>query len=119
MSTALLIDDLRNFKDGRITLIARTSKDALTILQHGVEVQEYTEIWLDHDLGLNPDGTPDTIMPVVDFLCEQAFNDMPVKVDTVYVHTSNPVGAKQMMLSLERYGYNAVKVDASEHFIVE
>lgn len=114
---SLLIDDLRNFKDDRVVLIARNSVDALTILKHDVQRQQFVDIWLDHDLGVVGEKI-DTVMPVVDFLCEQAFNGEPVKVDTIYVHTSNPVGAKTMMASLQRYGYNAVRVNASDFFIV-
>lgn len=116
--TSLLIDDLRSFKDGRITLIARNSEDALTILKHD-STQQYHEIWLDHDLGLTPKGEKDTIMPIVDYLCEKAFNGDAVLVDTIYIHTSNPVGAKQMITSLSRYGYRTVRVDPTMFFIVE
>lgn len=118
IQTSLLIDDLRSFKDGRVTIIARNSEDALTILKHD-SGQKYHEIWLDHDLGLTPKGEKDTIMPIVDYLCEQAFNNQPIHVETIYVHTSNPVGAKQMMTSLSRYGYNTVRVDPTIFFTVE
>lgn len=118
IEVSLLIDDLRSFKDKRITLIARNSEDALTILKHDAS-QKYHEIWLDHDLGITRKGYKDTIMPVVDYLCEQAFNGEPIPVDTIYVHTSNPVGAKQMMSSLSRYGYKTVRVDPTIFFIVE
>lgn len=110
----LLIDDLRNFLDGRETIIARTSVEALSILEKD---NVWDEIWLDHDLGKN-DGVLDNIMPVVDFLAEAAFNGVPVNVSKVYVHTSNPVGAKQMIASLSRYGYVCVKVNATDFFVV-
>jgi hypothetical protein len=110
----LLIDDLRDFlvpdTDAEIT-IARTSQQALDIL---AQRNDWDELWLDHDL-----GGDDTIMVVVDYLSEKAFLDEPVNVDMVFIHTSNPVGRKQMKLTLDRYGYNTRLVDAEQFFTVE
>lgn len=111
----LLIDDLRDFRDGRESVIARNSVEALQVLQSG---DSWDEIWLDHDLGIVDIVGIDTVMKVVDFMCEQAYNGSPVKVDTVYVHTSNPVGAKNIMAGLTNYGYNCVRVNASDFFVV-
>jgi hypothetical protein len=113
----LLIDDLRFFRDLRNATVARTSAAALTILTSEPEF-EWDEIWLDHDLGLLPEGWPDTIMRVVDYFCEQAFNNFPVKVGVIKIHTSNPVGAKQMITSLERFGYEVQRVQAEIYFTV-
>lgn len=110
----LLIDDLRNFKDKRAAVIARNSSQAISILSQD---NDWDEIWLDHDLG-EVDGVLDSVMSVVDFLSEAAFNDTPVNVSKIFIHTSNPVGAKQMFASLTRYGYNCVKVNAPDFFIV-
>jgi hypothetical protein len=110
----LLIDDLRDFlvldTDAEIT-IARNSQQALDIL---AQQNDWDELWLDHDL-----GGDDTIMVVVDYLSEKAFLDEPVNVDMVFIHTSNPVGRKQMKLTLDRYGYNTRLVDAEQFFTVE
>jgi hypothetical protein len=110
----LLIDDLRDFlvpdADAQIT-IARTSQQALDIL---ARQNDWDELWFDHDL-----GGDDTIMVIVDYLSEKAFLDEPVNVGMVYIHTSNPVGRKQMKLTLDRYGYNTRLVDAEQFFTVE
>lgn len=110
----LLIDDLRDFlvpdTDTEIT-IARTSQQALDIL---AQKNDWDELWLDHDL-----GGDDTIMVIVDYLSEKAFLDEPVNVGMVFIHTSNPVGRKQMKLTLDRYGYNTRLVDAEQFFTVE
>lgn len=111
----LLIDDLRDFRDGRETLIARTSAQALAIL---ADRPELDELWLDHDLGELADGRVDSIMSVVDFLNGEAAFGAPYPVQVVYVHTSNPVGAQQMMAGLQRYGYTARRVNAPDVFIV-
>ena len=118
MTRILLIDDLRNFRavdKNDELVIARTSAEALTIL---ASQNDWDEIWFDHDLG-EPEGKLDTTMRVVDFLSEKAFNDNPVNVKIVYVHTSNIVGRQQILASLTRYGYKAIPVDAKLIFIVE
>lgn len=121
----LLIDDLRNFREGiefrfrentadADVTIARTSAEALDIL---AEQNDWDEIWLDHDLG-EPNGQLDTIMPVVDYLSEKAFNDEPVNVNWIFIHTSNPVGRDQMALTLSHFGYMTQKMPAEQYFIV-
>lgn len=115
--TTFVIDDLRNFHDDRPAVIARTSKEALEYL-HANENIHFTDVWFDHDLG-EPEGKLDDVMSVVDYFNERAFNDNPVNVDTVYVHTSNPSGAKKIVAGLERYGYNVYRVDAKLFFYVE
>jgi hypothetical protein len=114
--TILLIDDLRSFRDGREAMIARTSQAGLKALEQ-LEGQSLKSIWLDHDLGEFSDGTVDSIMVVVDKLCELAFSEKPVPVETIYVHTSNPVGRDQMLQSLRRWGYNAKAAQADDYLI--
>lgn len=118
MTKLLVIDDLRSFRDEYHrdeVVYARTSKEGLTRLN---SFDQLDELWLDHDLGM-VDGEVDSIMPVIDHLSFLAMNETPFQVDQIFVHTSNPVGAEQMMRSLNRWGYRAVKVDASQFFIVE
>lgn len=113
--TILLIDDLRNFivaPEGEV-VIARSSQEALDYLD-AHEGDHFSEIWLDHDLGKS-----DTIMHVVDYLNERGFYENHVDVDVIYVQSSNPVGVKQMLAGFARYGYHAVRVDASKIFVVE
>lgn len=120
---SILIDDLRNLKEDHISVLApeglivsRNSRDALNAIRSTPE--GFYAMFLDHDLGIVESIGIDSINPVIDYLCEQAFNGSPVPVDTIFIHTSNPVGAKQMLASLTRYGYNAVKVNASDYFTV-
>lgn len=120
MLTTLLIDDLRSFRDECTPkeglVIARNSADALAYLETHPD-EHYSAIWFDHDLG-EVDGKDDSTMPALDYLAFRAFTGDPVNVDTVYVHTSNPVGRKQILASLERYGYRGIKVQAEHYFIV-
>lgn len=116
-SRVLLIDDLRDFKSEispNDLTVARTSQEGLDILL----ARKWEQIWLDHDLGLKPDGSEDTIMPVVDLMCERAFNGNPVEVETILIHTSNPNGAVAMQRSLSAYGYHSIRVNAPEYFHV-
>lgn len=118
MMKILLIDDLRNFRvvvEGHEVTVARTSQEALTILAAD---NVWDEVWFDHDLG-EVDGKIDTIMTVVDYFAEQAFNDTPVDVGIVYVHSSNPVGVRQMMASMQNYGYAVARQAPESVFIVE
>lgn len=117
MYTVLLIDDLRDFKvepENTAMTVVRNSAEALKVLEGQ---NTWDEIWFDHDLG-EVDGRIDTTMRVVDYLSEKSFNGDPVNVGTVYIHTSNPVGRKQIQASMHRFGYRTVIVEASNHFSV-
>lgn len=112
-----LIDDLRDFRDGRDAAIARTSAQAFQMLENIPAIQH---LWLDHDLGELADGRVDDVMKVVDWLCEYAFTrDELYPVEVIHVHTSNPVGARTMMQSLARYGYRVVRENAPDYFAVQ
>lgn len=94
---SLVIDDERTFKvdpmDGSF-IYARNSEDGIQILR----TISIDELWLDHDL-----GGDDTIIAVVDYLCEEAYNGNPVPLDVIWVHSMNPVGAQNVIRSLEKY----------------
>lgn len=86
----------------------RSSRRALEALQSRPRIKN---LWLDHDL-----GGDDDIRKVVLLLAEWAYNDTPLDIGTIYVHSMNAVGAKWMADSLAKY-YKVVwlpffKVDA-------
>lgn len=125
MSQILIVDDLRSLRDnvaidfaerGIEVIVARSSREALRILQDNPN-GAFEALYLDHDLGI-VDGQIDTVMPVVDWLSFLAFSKKPLRVATVYVHTSNPIGGMQMVRTLQRYGYNAVRINSDEVFQV-
>jgi hypothetical protein len=103
----VLVDDLRSFTDGRAALVARTSADALALLTR-IAGQPIAELWLDHDL-----GGIDTIWPVVEVLERAAFEENPVPVGTVFVHSANPAGAARVAQVLRRWGYRVESVPGS------
>lgn len=114
----LLIDDLRDFANPPATAevtVVRTSEEAVELLTHDLI---WDEIWLDHDLG-EVNGVNDTIMPVVDHLAFMGYAETNAGIGVVYVHTSNPVGRKQMNSTLTRFGYVVRNVSATDHFKVE
>lgn len=86
----LFVDDLRDPPDATWT-VARTSAEALAIVQSGAQVDELS---LDHDL-----GGEDTSRPIVLWLAEHG--GWPA---TVRVHSANPVGVEWLIGMVERYG---------------
>lgn len=114
MASVLLIDDIRSFKSEieiEGVVVARTLWEGLSVLEGN-----WDQIWLDHDLGIDLNGNPETIMPLVDRMCISADEGDPVRVDLVVVHTSNPVGGDAMMKRLSRSGYKVIRVNATEYF---
>src|SRR6478736_653193 len=45
----VLVDDVRDFKDGRAAVVLRTSADAVAYVQ-ALDGRRVDELWLDHDL---------------------------------------------------------------------
>lgn len=99
----LVVDDLREVRGTETWENPPKIKHVRSVekARRELETGDYDVLWLDHDL-----GAAGTIMPLVDWLCERAHNGRPIKVDRIVVHTANPVGAKKMMQTLSRYGYN-------------
>lgn len=96
----VLVDDLRSFADGTPAVVARTSAEAVHLLDHQLALTTIDELWLDHDL-----GGEDSIWPVIERLEERAFTGRRLEVGRVYVHSGNPVGAQRMVVALRRLGY--------------
>lgn len=119
MKTVLLIDDLRVFRDtpDAELHIARTSEEALNLLYSDPN-KHWDEVWFDHDLGMQ-NGKDDTTMRVADFFAEQSFFGNPISVDKILIHTSNPVGKKNIALTLERWGYPYQYVQAETYFTID
>lgn len=101
-TVVILVDDLRDFRDGRECMVARTSAEAVALLS-SVRTR-VDELWLDHDL-----GPGDDVLAVVAWLEEAAFRGEPLDVGRVLVHSANPVGASRVLAALRRWGYPAVR----------
>ncbi|MBI6874653.1 cyclic-phosphate processing receiver domain-containing protein [Clostridium aciditolerans] len=94
----LYVDDIRDCPDG--FEIARTLKEAIYYLENfHVEI-----LSLDHDLGEDEEGN---LLPtgydLVKYICEHN-----LRVSSVYIHTSNPVGRFNMyetLIGAQRRGF--------------
>ena len=100
----LLVDDVRQFRDGRRCIVARDPEEALIALRANRSV-ELAELWLDHDLGHDPDGRRRDVMPVVAELVRAAGEGAPYGIDRILIHSSNPAGALAIRRALEAAGY--------------
>ena len=95
----VLVDDVRDFKDDRPALVARSSPEALSLLDE-LEGQRIDHLWLDHDL-----FGRDTIRPVVDRLVHRAKAGSPVNVGQIHIHTANLRAGYRMRIVLRAAGY--------------
>lgn len=105
----VVIDDMRSpvrsESNQIVTFLLKTPEEGLQVVKEfhasGVVIEE---LWLDHDMGIDPDTGQDlNIMPIVEYLEEHAFQDDPVAVDHIFIHTSNPYAGEQMMRALSRH----------------
>jgi hypothetical protein len=99
----VLVDDVRGFRDERPALVARTSQEALTLLNQ-LGNQRIDHLWLDHDL-----GREDTVVPVVDLMVQLAGNGSPLNVAQVHIHTANVSAGHAMGVALRAAGYAVVR----------
>jgi hypothetical protein len=95
----VLVDDVRGFRDERPALVARSSQEALTLLDElgGTRIDN---LWLDHDL-----VGDDTIRPVVNWMVQLASTGSPLNVGQIHIHSSNVGAGHWMRLELEAAGY--------------
>ena len=98
----VLVDDVRGFKDERPALVARSSRQALALLE-GLGGRRIDHLWLDHDL-----GGEDTIRPVIDLLVRLARTGSPLNVGLVHIHSANVGAGHWMRPELEGAGYAVV-----------
>jgi hypothetical protein len=99
----VLVDDVRGFKDGRPALIARSSQEALSLLE-GLWDERIDHLWLDYDL-----VGDDTIRPVVDWMVHRARTGSTLDVGLVHVHTANVGAGHWMWAELCGAGYPVVR----------
>jgi hypothetical protein len=98
----VLVDDVRAFRDQRPAMVARSSQEALALLER-LGGQRIDHLWLDHDL-----GGEDTIRPVVALLVRVAQRGSPADVGQIHIHSSNVSGGYRMGVALRAAGYPVV-----------
>ena len=99
----VLMDDVRGFKDRRPALVARSSPEALRLLDE-LEGERIDHLWLDHDL-----VGKDTVGPVVDRLVHPAKTGSPLNVGQIHIHTANIGAGYRMGVVLRAAGYPVVR----------
>ena len=99
----VLVDDVRGFRDERPALIARSSSEALTLLEQ-LDDQRIDHLWLDHDL-----IGDDTIRPVVEWMVQRARAGSPLNVRQIHIHSSSVGGGHWMEVTLQGAGYRVVR----------
>jgi hypothetical protein len=99
----VLVDDVRAFKDQRPALVARSSPEALKLLDE-LEDERIDHLWLDHDL-----VGKDTVDPVVDRLVRRARTGSPQNVGQIHIHTANLGAGYRMGVMLRAAGYPVVR----------
>jgi len=97
----VLVDDTRDFKDGRPAQTARTSVSALALLDSTAGAR-IDDLWLDYNL-----IGDDTVQPVVDRLIALAAAGTPLKVSRIHVHSSNIRHGHRITAELAAAGYPA------------
>lgn len=95
----VLLDDARDFKDGRPAHVVRTSSDALALLV-SLDGRPIDDLWLDYDL-----IGDDTSQPVVDQLVALAAAGAPLEVARFLVHSSNIRHGHRICAELSKAGY--------------
>jgi hypothetical protein len=95
----VLVDDVRDFKDGRPAVVLRTSADAVAYVR-ALDGRRVDELWLDHDL-----VGDDTVQPLVDLLVADAVRGRPLSVARIWVHSSNIREGHRVVQELEAAGY--------------
>jgi len=104
----LWVDDIRNAPDDSWT-VARTITSAVSALSNF----DFNVVSLDHDIS-HQIGMGELSRP---FPCEETFQPVAHYVGLkhnakrVVLHTSNPVGAKQMKAILMSYGYEEKDIE--------
>jgi hypothetical protein len=107
----LLIDDERNFLDGRESVVLRSSQDAIdhfTAEDGSISDVHYDEVWLDFSLLRS-----DSIMDFLFFAKKAANAGTPLSVDEFVIHTSSWSGASLIATVLDESGYKHRRFDPS------
>ena len=99
----VLVDDVRVFRDRRPARLARTSREALALLDELGDVW-IDELWLDHDL-----IGGDTVQPLVDRLVALAAAGAPARIGRIFVHSANTRAGHRITAELQAAGYRTTR----------
>lgn len=108
----LLIDDERDFFDGRAYDLDRHSADAVQRFSNDDGTYNgisYETVWLDFSL-----RGSDSIMDFLFFAARMAQAGTPLQVERFVIHTSSWDGASLIKTVLEGAGYTTVRFDITQ-----
>lgn len=115
----VLIDDERDFKQQfqqDDIVVLRNSESAINWFKNMPKDAKIDQVWFDHDLGI-VDNHPDTTIPVSRFLEEMFLNGKNLNIRQFVIHTSNPVGGKQLYTTMSKIA-STVRVYAGDYLEV-
>lgn len=105
----LVIDDVRTFSFPN-AVYARTLEEGRRLLYS----QPWAVVWLDHDLGVGPDGKWTDIRPLIAEVEEDAYNGKLLPIEDFVIHTDSPSGAVWIARALRGY-YRTIRVDSAKY----
>lgn len=115
-NNVLLLNSNKVFKsDSNINgkpYVFKTSSDAIITLKEKPKLH-WSEMYLEYDLLIKNDGTQDTAMPFVSYICEQAESGIPITIDIIYVTSSDAEKSMMIEHALRYYGYTVERNDAA------
>jgi hypothetical protein len=100
---AVLVDDVRGFKDERAALVVCSWQEALTLLDQ-LGNARIDDLCHDYDL-----GGDDTIRPVVHWMVQLASTGSPRRVGQIHIHSASVDGGHWMRLELKAAGYLVIR----------
>jgi len=112
MPTVLLLDDERDFADGRDTLVARSTTEAIELTE---SLFELDELWLDYVLRRS-----DTADLFLMHLSKRRRANRPLLLKKVYIHTSSGSAVSLLKEYLSELGVHPddiIRVDHREYFV--
>lgn len=111
----LVIDDQRIFDFGlkgrTDTVIHCTTTQAG--IQYLYNLQPWDQVWLDHDMGLESEGSGTDLVKKIESDDKLDIEPKP-DVGRFFIHSFNPVGSEVMLSVLGALGYNVQRIDPSD-----
>lgn len=111
----LVIDDQRIFDFGlkgrTDTVVHCTTTQAG--LQYLYNLQPWDQVWLDHDMGLESEGSGTDLVKRIENDDKLDIEPKP-DVGRFFIHSFNPVGSEVMLRVLGSLGYNVQRIDPSD-----
>lgn len=105
----LFEDYQKRFNDDAHVYYCRTAEVGVALIKSYKPETKINKLFLDHDLGIAGD-----VRPVVRYLEEVAVNGNPANIDTIYIHTANPIAKEYIRQALQLH-YNCTIINAVDY----